>query len=162
MNRDHFSTLWKKRLDRHSWIIGSGIIYLVLIFARDWKALNRIGADTGYSYVPVADRYNLWVLFKPFPEYFEISGRAIAEIVAIFPIRYHAIASSSVVNLVWVLLALMIAIVVAEETENRIVASLAGLVLILIPHAMESSLGNIGMIKFPMTAAAAIAFCSSR
>ena len=144
------------------WILGSGLFYTLIIFARDWKAINRIGADTGYTYVPDAVNGNLSVLLKPFPEYFEISGRATAEIVALFPIRYHAIASSSVVNLIWVALALFILAMIYQETHNRVFAFGAGLVLIVIPHAMESSLGNIGMIKFPLTAAIAIAFCSSR
>ena len=152
----------EKSISNRVWVFVSGFLYVLIIFARDWKAINRIGADTGYTYVPDAVNGNLSVLLKPFPEYFEISGRATAEIVALFPIRYHAIASSSVVNLVWVALALFIFAMIYQETNNRVLASGAGLVLIVIPHAMESSLGNIGMIKFPLTAAIAIAFCSTR
>ena len=152
----------EKSISNRVWVFVSGFLYVLIIFARDWKAINRIGADTGYTYVPDAVNGNLSVLLKPFPEYFEISGRATAEIVALFPIRYHAIASSSVVNLVWVALALFIFAMIYQETNNRVLASGAGLVLIVIPHAMESSLGNIGMIKFPLTAAVAIAFCSTR
>ncbi len=152
----------EKSISNRVWVFVSSFLYLLIIFARDWKAINRIGADTGYTYVPDAVNGNLSVLLKPFPEYFEISGRATAEIVALFSIRYHAIASSSVVNLIWVALALFIFAMIYQETDNRVLASGAGLVLIVIPHAMESSLGNIGMIKFPLTAAVAIAFCSSR
>lgn len=152
----------KQTVVRNWWFIATGFVYTLLIFARDWKAIDRIGADTGYTYVPDAVRENLWVVFKPFPEYFEISGRAAAEIVALFPIRYHAIASSTVVNLIWVALGLFIYAMVFQESKNQVVSSLAGLVLIVTPHANESSIGNIGMIKFPLTAAVAIAFCSSR
>ena len=152
----------KQTVVKNWWFIASGFVYTLLIFARDWKAIDRIGADTGYTYVPDAVRENLWVVFKPFPEYFEISGRAAAEIVALFPIRYHAIASSTVVNLIWVALGLFIYAMVFQESKNQVVSSLSGLVLIVTPHANESSIGNIGMIKFPLTAAVAIAFCSSR
>ena len=152
----------EKSISQRVWVFVLGFLYVLIIFVRDWKAINRIGADTGYTYVPDAVNGNLSVLLRPFPEYFEISGRATAEIVALFPIRYHAIASSSVVNLIWVALALFIFAMIYQETNNRVLASGAGLVLIVIPHAMESSLGNIGMIKFPLTAAVAIAFCSSR
>lgn len=152
----------KQPILRSWWIIVTGSVYALVIFARDWKAIDRIGADTGYTYVPDAVKGNLWTLFKPFPEYFEISGRAAAEIVALFPIRYHAIASSTVVNLIWVALGLFICAVIFQETESQVVSSLAGLALIVAPHANESSLGNIGMIKFPLTATVAIAFCSSR
>lgn len=152
----------KQVMARYWWSVATGLVYVVVIFARGWKALDRIGSDTGYTYVPDAVKGNLLTLFKPFPEYFEISGRATAEIVAIFPIRYHAIASSTVVNLIWVALGLFIYAVVFQETKNQVVSSLAGLVLLVIPHANESSLGNIGMIKFPLTAAVAIAFCASR
>lgn len=144
------------------WVFATGFVYSIVIFARDWKAIDRIGADTGYTYVPEAVKGNLWVLFKPFPEYFEISGRAAAEIVAIFPIRYHAIASSTVVNFIWVGLGLFIYAIISQETQSKTVSSLAGLALIVTPHASESSIGNIGMIKFPLTAAIAVAFCSSR
>ena len=152
----------KQTVVKNWWFIATGFVYILLIFARDWKAIDRIGADTGYTYVPDAVRENLWVVFKPFPEYFEISGRAAAEIVALFPIRYHAIASSTVVNLIWVALGLFIYAMVFQESKNQVVSSLSGLVLIVTPHANESSIGNIGMIKFPLTAAVAIAFCSSR
>ena len=152
----------KQTVVKNWWFIATGFVYTLLIFARDWKAIDRIGADTGYTYVPDAVRENLWVVFKPFPEYFEISGRAAAEIVALFPIRYHAIASSTVVNLIWVALGLFIYAMVFQESKNQVVSSLSGLVLIVTPHANESSIGNIGMIKFPLTAAVAIAFCSSR
>lgn len=143
------------------WALATGVFYSIVIFARDWTAIDRIGADTGYTYVPEAVNGNIWVLFRPFPEYFEISGRATAEIVAIFPIRYHAIASSTVVNFIWVGLGLFIYAMISEETKNKYVSFLAGLTLIVAPHASESSIGNIGMIKFPLTAAIAIAFCSS-
>lgn len=144
------------------WLFPTSFIYALVIFARDWRAIDRIGADTGYSYVPDATNGNLLVLFKPFPEYFEISGRAAAELVAVFPIRYHAIASSTVVNFIWVGLGLFIYAMIFQETQDRVVALLAGLALIVTPHASESSIGNIGMIKFPLTAAIAVAFCSSR
>ncbi len=76
----------KQTVVQNWWFLATGFVYTALIFARDRKAINRIGADTGYTYVPDAVKENLWVLFKPFPEYFEISGRAAAEIVALFPI----------------------------------------------------------------------------
>ena len=152
----------KQTIAPNWWFPVTGFVYTLVIFARDWKAIDRIGADTGYTYVPDAVNGNLMVLFKPFPEYFEISGRAAAELVAIFPIRYHAIASSIVVNFIWVALGLFICAMIFQETKNQIVSSLVGLTLIVVPHANESSLGNIGMIKFPLTAAVAVAFCSSR
>lgn len=152
----------RQTFNRGWWIVATGFVYTIVIFARDWRAIDRIGADTGYTYVPDAVKGNLSTLFKPFPEYFEISGRAAAEIVAIFPIRYHALASSTVVNFIWVALGLFICAVIFQETSDRVVSFLAGLVLIVTPHANESSLGNIGMIKFPLTAAVAVAFCSSR
>jgi len=144
------------------WLSLTGFIYAFVIVARDWRAIDRIGADTGYTYVPEAVNNNLLVIFKPFPEYFEISGRAAAELVAVFPIRYHAIASSTVVNFIWVGLGLLIYSIIFQETQDRFVSSLAGLALIVTPHASESSIGNIGMIKFPLTAAIALAYCSSR
>ena len=163
MHRSTISFMSMKQTFASSWwILATGFVYSIVIFARGWAAIDRIGADTGYTYVPDAVNENLWVLFKPFPEYFEISGRAAAELVAIFPIRYHAIASSAVVNFIWVGLGLFIYAIISQETHSKMLSSLAGLALIVTPHASESSIGNIGMIKFPLTAAVAIAFCSSR
>lgn len=138
----------------------AGFVYLILIFARDWKAVNRIGADTGYTFVPEAVNGNFTVLFRPFIEYYELGSRVAAEIVAVFPIRYHAIASSTVVNLIWVFLALFIFMVITAEATNALLPFFSGLALILNPYAMESSIGNIGTVKFALTAGVAIAFCS--
>lgn len=137
-----------------------GIVYLILISARGWKGINRIGADTGYTFVPDAVSSDLTVLLRPFIGYYELGSRVVAEIVALFPIRYHAIASSIVVNLTWVLLALIIVMVVGSETTNAFLPFFSGFALILNPYAMESSLGNIGPIKFALIASVAIAFCS--
>ena len=148
-------------LSRHRlFLFSTGFVYLILIFARDWKAVNRIGADTGYTFVPEAVNGNFTILFRPFIEYYELGSRVAAEIVAVFPIRYHAIASSTVVNLIWVFLALFIFTVIAAETTNALLSFFSGLALILNPYAMESSLGNIGTVKFALTACIAIAFCS--
>ena len=138
----------------------TGLVYLILISARDWKAINRIGADTGYTFVPEAVTGDITVLFKPFIGYYELGSRVVAEIVAVFPIRYHAIASSIVVNLIWVLLALVIFMAVGAETTNALLPFFSGLALILNPYAMESSLGNIGPVKFALIAGLAITFCS--
>lgn len=147
---------------RWSWLAISSVLYTVTIFARSWNALDRFPSDPGYDYFMDAINKGPSVLFSRSEPYLHVLPRIIAEVVVWFPFEWHAIVTSILVNMLWVACGLCVAVVVFLETESRKFAMLAGLILIIVPTAMESSLVNIGDVKWPVTVAVFVACCSQR
>jgi len=92
-------------------------------------------------------RNPLSIVFSTNEPYLHILPRLIAEVVILFPIEYHALVTGSLVNLVWVTCALVIAQVIYSETGDRLLSGLSGSILLLVPAAMEGSLGNIDRLS---------------
>lgn len=92
--------------------------------------------------------------------YFHLVARLLAWIDSWFPLTAQAVVLAVVVHLVWTLSAVIIANVLWTETGLRIISILAGILLVIAPHASESSLGNVGNVKWPLLAASLV-ICSS-
>lgn len=142
------------------WLTLSSVFYTVTIFARSWNALDRFPSDPGYDYFLDAVNKGPSVLFSRSEPYLHVLPRLIAEIVVWFPVEWHAITTAVLVNMLWVACGLCVAAVVCLETGNRKFAMLCGLILLIVPASMESSLVNIGNVKWPMTVAVFVACCS--
>ena len=149
------------KLSHASWLALVSAGYLAVIFWRSWSALGRLPADPGYGHMEDALRNPLSIVFSTRETYLQILPRLIAEFVILFPIEYHAVVTASLVNLMWVACALVIAQVIYSETGDRLLSGLSGSILLLVPAAMESALGNIGNVKWAVTAAVATAYCSA-
>ena len=134
---------------------------LAILFTRSLNAFNRLPADPGYSYVEEASNQGIASLAIGDP-YFHIAARTLAWLTSFAPLEWHAIVLSTLVHLVWAGCAVCIAYLVYFEAIPRWVAGLAGLLLICAPHASESSLGNVGNVKWPLLAAAIVLCSSSR
>lgn len=147
---------------RWPWLALSSAFYTVTIFARSWNALDRFPSDPGYDYFLDAINKGPLVLFSRSEPYLHVLPRIIAEVVVWFPIERHAIISAILLNILWVACGLCVAAVVCLETGSPKFAMLCGLILLIVPTAMESSLVNIGNAKWPMTVAVFIACCSQR
>lgn len=147
---------------RWSWLAISSAVYTTTIFARSWNALDRFPSDPGYDYFMDAINKGPSVLFSRSEPYLHVLPRIIAEVVVWFPFEWHAIVSAILVNMLWVACGLCVAVVVCLETGNRQFAMLGGIILLIVPTAMESSLVNIGNVKWPITVAVFVACCSQR
>ena len=133
--------------------------YLAVLFARSTGSFTRFPADPGYLYIQEAADKGFASLTFGDP-YFHIAARALAWLTSFAPLAWHAVVLSTLVHLVWAACAVCVAYVVSLESLPKWIAALAGLLLVSAPHASESSIGNIGNIKWPLLAAA-IVICSS-
>lgn len=147
---------------RRKWLTLATVFYTVTIFARSWNAIDRFPSDPGYDYFLDAINKSPGVLFSRSEPYLHVLPRLFAEVVVWFPVEWHAIMSAILVNLLWVACGLCVAAVTYLETESHKFASLCGLILPIVPVAMESSLVNIGNVKWPVTVAVFVACCSQR
>jgi len=129
--------------------LASFLLYLSVLLARTTNSLTRLPSDPGYSYIQDGADEGLPSLLLGDP-YLHVAARALAWITSWIPIAAQAVVLATLVHLVWAGCAVAIAHVGWLETRSRVVTLLAGLFLVAAPHASESSLGNIGNVKWPL------------
>jgi hypothetical protein len=133
--------------------------FLAMLFARSWQSFAKLPADPGYGYVSDASRDGVQSLTIGDP-YFHLAARAIAWLTSFAPLEWQAVVLSTLVHFVWAACSVYIVYITSLEAIPRWVSAIAGSMLILAPHASESSLGNVGNVKWPLLAAAMV-LCSS-
>lgn len=127
-------------------LFGLSCFSILLLRGRD--ALDRIPADQGYGIFesarssPSLDSFTV--------PYLNLVSQSVPYLVSRFPISFHAVVGALVVHACWTLCALVISHSFCEVTRSRLIAYLAGLCLVLVPHASESALGNPGLIGFAL------------
>ena len=125
------------------------ITYLAVLYARTRHSVTRLPSDPGYSYIQDGADAGLESLLSGDP-YLHVAARGLAWVTSWFPLTGQAVVLATLVHLVWAGCAVIIARVGWLETHSRVVMLLAGLALVAAPHASESSLGNIGNVKWPL------------
>ena len=135
------------------------ITYLAVLYARTRHSVTRLPSDPGYSYIQDGADAGLESLLSGDP-YLHVAARGLAWVTSWFPLTVQAVVLATLVHLVWAGCAVVIARVTWLETHSRVVMLLAGLALVAAPHASESSLGNIGNVKWPLLTAVLV-MCAS-
>ena len=138
------------RLRRYFYVASFGIIYSFLLMLRLRGSIFRLPADPGYSIFEGVKRGSFPNLLSLDADYFNFLERFVALIVVVFPIEFTALASSLITSLIWVSTAVAITAIAKKATNSSLLAILAGLMVVLVPAASESSIGNIGNIKWQM------------
>lgn len=134
--------------------------YVTILVTRAQESLGRFPGDPGYVYLLDSADHGPKSMFFGDP-YFHVAARFVALVAELFPIGVEAIVSSCLVHLIWALSGLTIAHVVRLESTSKAFGAFAGLLLVTAPHAAESSLGNIGNVKWPITTALIVMCCSA-
>lgn len=125
--------------------------YLFILVARGRHALDRVPADQGYGIFESA-RQGFEVDAFTVP-YINLVSQSIPYVIAPLPIATHAVAASLLVHTIWAICALIIFHSYRLASLSLVSAYLAGLALVLVPYASESSLGNPGLVGFALLTA---------
>jgi len=122
---------------------------LAVLYARTTASVLRFPSDPGYLYVQnaVDSGVNSLLIGDP---YYHLAARLLAWLTSFFPLVTQAVVLATLVHLVWAACATIIARVCWLETRSRAVGAVAGLLLVTAPHASESTLGNVGNVKWPL------------
>jgi hypothetical protein len=136
------------RLQRHFYVVNFGIIYAFLLMFRLRGSILRIAPDPGFSIFYGVKREKFGNLFSFGNGYFNFLERILARIVVTFPIEFTALASSLLTSIIWISTAVTITAIAKQTTRSSLLAFGAGLMVVLVPAASESSIGNIGNIKW--------------
>lgn len=137
------------------------VISLIVLLLRSRSSIDRIPADPSYWYILDGHNRGLFSLTIGDP-YFHVVARLLALVTSWFPLMWQAVVLATLVHCVWAACAATISSVIRLETTSRWLGYLAGFLLVTAPHAAESSLGNVGNVKWPLLAAALLLCCSPK
>jgi len=124
------------------------LVFLLVAAGRVLVSADRLPPDPGYEFFEDSYRNGWLVLFKTEGGYLDVPRRILSEIVVLFPIRFTALIGTAL----WVVMcgvsALAVSVLVKRVTGNRLVGILCGLMVVLVPSASESQIGNQSVIKW--------------
>jgi hypothetical protein len=136
------------RLQRFYYVVGFGIFYSLLLMLRLRGSILRLPADPGYYIFQGVREDSFRNLFTLETDYIYFLERFVALIVVAFPIELTALVSSLITSLIWVSTAVLVTAITKQITRSSLLAIGAGLMVVLVPAGSESSIGNIGNIKW--------------
>ena len=122
--------------------------YCALLLFRLRGSIFRLPADPGYYIFQGVRKDSFRNLFTLETDYIYFLERFAALIVVAFPIELTAIVSSLLTSLIWVTTAITVSAITKQLTRSSLLSFAAGLMVVLVPAASESSIGNIGNIKW--------------
>jgi hypothetical protein len=127
-------------------------LYLMIGLARVSQTLDKLPADPGFDRLREVRTDGIRGVFSQSLGYLDISAHVGPLITTAFGLQYSAIILTLTTVLITALLALIIYCAVLTEIGSRFIAAICGALLMLIPAAAESTLGNHGSLKWPLVA----------
>ena len=122
--------------------------FLLIAASRVLVSADRLPPDPGYGFFEDSYRGGWSVLFKTEGGYLDVPRRILSEIVVLFPIRFTALIGTAL----WVVMcgvsAFVVSVLIQRITGNRLASILCGLMVVLVPSASESQVGNQSVIKW--------------
>ena len=121
----------------------------------------RFPADPGYDYLfsGASNGIRSWFDLDP---YVHIGAHFLSWSASFAPLGAQAIVLATLVHLVWSILAVAIFVVLNREGFSGVISFLSALSLALCPAASESSIANVGNIKWPLLIFALILVSSNQ
>ena len=114
-----------------------------LLLFRLRGSIFRLPADPGYYIFQGVRKDSFRNLFTLETDYIYFLERFAALIVVAFPIELTALFSSFITSLIWVSTAVTVSAITKQTTRSSLLSFGAGLMVVLVPAASESSIGNI-------------------
>jgi hypothetical protein len=134
----------------------SALLGSVMLF-RMRGAILRLTPDASYDIFSEARNQPFSSIFSFADGYLSLLPRVMAHVIVVAPIEYTAMFSIFFTSLFWILAGAIVAYCVKSELNNIYWATIAALMVVLAPGARESSLGNIGNVRWQMFIMLAVA-----
>jgi hypothetical protein len=127
-------------------------LYLMIGLARVSQTFDKLPADPGFDRLREVRTDGIRGVFSQSLGYLDISAHVGPLITTAFGLQYSAIILTLTTVFFTALLALLIYCAVHAEIGSRLVAVICGALLMLVPAAAESTLGNHGSLKWSLMA----------
>ena len=134
----------------------SALLGLIMLF-RMRGAILRLTPDASYDIFSEARNRPFSSIFSFADGYLSLLPRMMAHVIVIAPIEYTALFGIMFTSLFWVIAGVIVAYCVKAEVKNSYWAVMAAIMVALAPGARESSLGNIGNVRWQVFIMLAVA-----
>lgn len=128
--------------------VASGLLFLLVAAGRVLVSADRLPPDPGYEFYENSYQTGWSVIYKTEGGYLDVPRRILSEIVVMFPIRLTALIGTALWVVMCGLSALVVSVMIKRITGNRLVGILCGFMVVLVPAASESQVGNQSVIKW--------------
>ncbi len=132
-----------------------------VLFIRTFNSFEKFPADPGYDYLLLASSNGASSWFELDP-YLHFGAHVLSWLASLAPLDDQAIVLSLLVHAVWSIITAGIFSILRNDGFSPNAALLSALTLPFCPAASESSLANIGNIKWPMLILALVAASSNQ
>jgi len=138
------------------------LVFFLVAFGRIIPSFRNLPSDPGYDFVRQVDEMGLRSLFAGPEGYLQIGPRLVALVANVFPLQHQAVVLSICATIVFVAVALLVCEIVSSQVGSKLVGLLCGLVVLLVPAAGESTVGNHGSVKWTLVVGLCVMLSSSR
>jgi hypothetical protein len=132
-----------------------------ILFIRTLSSFEKFPADPGYDYILLATSNGASSWFELDP-YLHFGAHVLSWLASFAPLDDQAIALSLLVNAVWSIITAGIFSILCNDGLSPVVALLSSMTLPFCPAAAESSLANVGNLKWPMVILALVVASSNQ
>lgn len=126
------------------------------------QTLDKLPADPGFDRLREVRTDGIRGVFSQSLGYLDISAHVGPLLSTVFGLRHSAIILTLTTVIFTALLALLIYCAVHAETGSQLVAVICGALLMLVPAAAESTLGNHGSLKWPLMVALCVVISAQK
>jgi len=131
-----------------------GVACFVVLLIRGWRGLDQIPSDPGYEYI--AGRVITGVRAFEVVPYLHADQPLIASFTSFLPLAWHGLSTTLLSHLAWSACAIVVSLTLFRIGASRLVASLAGMLLVVTPWASQSAIGNFGNVRWPILVMATV------
>ena len=139
---------------RRSWLeyLLLALVFSLVLSLRIRSAVFRLPPDPGYYMFDDARHASFWKVFSynSWEGYISVLPRLIAISTKPFPLALTAILASLITTLIWSVTAVFVFVLVRQLTHRAFLALLCSAMVVFVPSASESSVGNFGNAKWQL------------
>lgn len=127
------------------------ILLNILALLRIRMSFDRMAPDPGFWFLQQVHEESFLHVFSNQDGFLHIAPRLCYEVVNLFPIEQQAMAGSIGMQLIFGSVATLVFFVLRIESRSFLLSLLGSLIVVTVPAAGESTVGNLGSVKWPLT-----------
>lgn len=125
--------------------------FVSLALLRIRNSFDRMAPDPGFWFLEQVRENNFLHVFSNQDGFLHVAPRLCFEFVSLFPIQYQAIAGTVGMQFIFGGVAATVFFIIRIETQKFWLSLFGALMVVGVPAAGESTVGNLGSVKWPLT-----------
>lgn len=127
------------------------LLLTIISLLRIRNSFDRMAPDPGFWFLEQVRNNNFLHVLSNQDGFLHLAPRFSFEFVSLFPIKYQAIAGTIGMQFVFAAVGIAVFYIVQLEAKQFWLAFIAASMVVAVPSAAESTVGNLGSVKWPLT-----------